>query len=80
MHVILILAGKSPWRALISATFINVHTGIMPQYRGLHGAHFALVEGDAACMRTQTPAPSRINLPRRTAIAGDTGLRSRNMS
>ena len=30
----------------------------------------------AACMRTQTPAPSPNNLPSRTATAGDTGLRS----
>jgi phosphoribosylglycinamide formyltransferase 1 len=28
------------------AVFINVHTGIMPQYRGLHGAYWALVNGD----------------------------------
>jgi hypothetical protein len=34
----------------------------------------------AACMRTQTPAPSPNSLPRRTATAGDTGLRSRKMS
>ena len=33
----------------------------------------------AACMRTQTPAPSPNNLPSRTATAGDTGLRSRKM-
>ncbi len=32
----------------------------------------------AACMRTHTPAPSPNNLPSRTAMAGDTGLRSRN--
>ena len=30
-----------------------------------------------ACMRIQTPSPSPNNLPSRTAIAGDTGLRSR---
>lgn len=34
--------------ASIPASFINVHTGIMPQYRGLHGAYWALVNGDAA--------------------------------
>lgn len=34
--------------ACIPASFINVHTGITPQYRGLHGAYWALVNGDAA--------------------------------
>jgi phosphoribosylglycinamide formyltransferase-1 len=31
----------------IPAIFINIHTGIMPQYRGHHGAYWALVNGDA---------------------------------
>ena len=34
----------------------------------------------AACMRTQAPAPSPNNLPRRTATAGETGLCSRKIS
>jgi hypothetical protein len=34
----------------------------------------------AACMRTQTPAPSPNSLPMRTATAGDTGLRSPKIS
>jgi folate-dependent phosphoribosylglycinamide formyltransferase PurN len=34
--------------ACIPARFINVHTGITPQYRGFHGAYWALVNGDAA--------------------------------
>ena len=32
----------------IPAAFINIHTGITPQYRGLHGAYWALVNNDAA--------------------------------
>jgi methionyl-tRNA formyltransferase len=32
----------------IPAVFINVHTGITPQYRGLHGAYWALAKGDPA--------------------------------
>jgi folate-dependent phosphoribosylglycinamide formyltransferase PurN len=32
--------------ASIPAVFINVHTGITPQYRGHHGAYWALVNGD----------------------------------
>lgn len=32
----------------VPAIFINVHTGITPQYRGLHGAYWALVNDDAA--------------------------------
>lgn len=32
----------------IPASFINIHTGITPQYRGLHGAYWALANGDAA--------------------------------
>ncbi len=32
----------------IPAIFINIHTGITPQYRGLHGAYWALVNDDAA--------------------------------
>jgi folate-dependent phosphoribosylglycinamide formyltransferase PurN len=31
----------------IPAVFLNVHTGITPQYRGLHGAYWALANGDA---------------------------------
>jgi phosphoribosylglycinamide formyltransferase 1 len=30
----------------VPAVFINVHTGITPQYRGHHGAYWALVNGD----------------------------------
>jgi methionyl-tRNA formyltransferase len=30
----------------IPAIFINVHTGILPQYRGNHGAYWALASGD----------------------------------
>jgi phosphoribosylglycinamide formyltransferase-1 len=30
----------------VPAIFINIHTGITPQYRGLHGAYWALVNGD----------------------------------
>ena len=29
-----------------SALFINTHVGITPQYRGVHGAYWALVKGD----------------------------------
>jgi folate-dependent phosphoribosylglycinamide formyltransferase PurN len=32
----------------IPATFINVHTGITPKYRGMHGAYWALASGDDA--------------------------------
>jgi methionyl-tRNA formyltransferase len=32
----------------IPAIFINTHTGIMPKYRGHHGAYWALVNDDAA--------------------------------
>jgi folate-dependent phosphoribosylglycinamide formyltransferase PurN len=32
----------------IPAVFLNVHTGITPQYRGVHGAYWALANGDAA--------------------------------
>ena len=31
----------------VSATFINLHAGITPQYRGVHGAYWALVNKDA---------------------------------
>jgi phosphoribosylglycinamide formyltransferase 1 len=31
----------------IPAIFINIHTGITPQYRGHHGAYWALVNNDA---------------------------------
>ncbi len=31
----------------VPATFINIHTGITPQYRGMHGAYWALVHDDA---------------------------------
>ncbi len=30
----------------VSATFINIHAGITPQYRGVHGAYWALVNND----------------------------------
>lgn len=30
----------------VPAVFINIHTGITPQYRGLHGAYWALAKGD----------------------------------
>lgn len=30
----------------VKATFINLHVGITPQYRGVHGAYWALVEDD----------------------------------
>jgi methionyl-tRNA formyltransferase len=30
----------------VPATFINVHTGITPKYRGMHGAYWALATGD----------------------------------
>jgi methionyl-tRNA formyltransferase len=30
----------------VSATFINMHVGITPGYRGVHGAYWALVNGD----------------------------------
>jgi folate-dependent phosphoribosylglycinamide formyltransferase PurN len=33
--------------ASVSAAFINIHTGMTPQYRGMHGAYWALVNGDA---------------------------------
>lgn len=34
----------------VRATFINLHAGITPLYRGVHGAYWALVEGNrAAC-------------------------------
>jgi methionyl-tRNA formyltransferase len=32
----------------IPAIFVNIHTGITPQYRGHHGAYWALVNDDAA--------------------------------
>ena len=31
----------------ISAKFINIHAGITPMYRGVHGAYWALVNNDA---------------------------------
>ena len=31
----------------IPATFINIHTGMTPQYRGMHGAYWALMHDDA---------------------------------
>jgi methionyl-tRNA formyltransferase len=31
----------------VPATFINLHTGITPKYRGMHGAYWALARGDA---------------------------------
>lgn len=34
----------------VRATFVNLHAGITPLYRGVHGAYWALVEGNrAAC-------------------------------
>jgi folate-dependent phosphoribosylglycinamide formyltransferase PurN len=33
--------------ASIPATFINIHTGMTPRYRGMHGAYWALMHGDA---------------------------------
>jgi hypothetical protein len=42
-----------------------------------HARHFHV--SHAACIRTQTPAPLPNNLPRQTAMAGDTGLRSRKI-
>jgi len=34
----------------IPAVFVNLHAGITPQYRGVHGAYWALVEGrKSAC-------------------------------
>ena len=30
----------------ISGRYLNMHTGITPQYRGVHGAYWALVEAD----------------------------------
>ena len=39
-----------PILSCIRAPFINMHTGITPRYRGVHGAYWALVEGKAtAC-------------------------------
>jgi phosphoribosylglycinamide formyltransferase 1 len=32
--------------ASIDAPFINTHAGITPQYRGVHGAYWALAQGD----------------------------------
>jgi folate-dependent phosphoribosylglycinamide formyltransferase PurN len=32
----------------VATTFINVHTGITPRYRGMHGAYWALARGDPA--------------------------------
>lgn len=32
----------------VRAKFINLHAGITPLYRGVHGAYWALVEGDRA--------------------------------
>lgn len=31
--------------ACVDATFVNLHTGVAPQYRGVHGGYWALVEG-----------------------------------
>lgn len=30
----------------VSAVFVNMHTGITPQYRGVHGGYWALVQND----------------------------------
>jgi Formyl transferase len=32
----------------VKAVFINMHTGITPQYRGVHGGYWAMVNKDAA--------------------------------
>ena len=32
----------------VEAAFVNVHAGITPQYRGVHGGYWALYSGDAA--------------------------------
>jgi folate-dependent phosphoribosylglycinamide formyltransferase PurN len=32
----------------VRATFLNIHAGITPLYRGVHGAYWALVRGDQA--------------------------------
>jgi folate-dependent phosphoribosylglycinamide formyltransferase PurN len=32
----------------VKAVFINMHTGITPQYRGVHGGYWAMVNNDAA--------------------------------
>ncbi len=32
----------------IKATVVNIHTGITPEYRGVHGGYWALAQGDAA--------------------------------
>ena len=32
----------------VPATFINIHAGITPMYRGVHGAYWALLHNDAA--------------------------------
>ena len=32
----------------VSARFVNMHTGITPMYRGVHGGYWALVSSDAA--------------------------------
>lgn len=31
--------------ACVDTTFVNVHAGVAPQYRGVHGAYWALAEG-----------------------------------
>jgi folate-dependent phosphoribosylglycinamide formyltransferase PurN len=31
----------------VPATFINIHTGMTPRYRGMHGAYWALLRDDA---------------------------------
>jgi methionyl-tRNA formyltransferase len=30
----------------VKAVFLNVHAGIIPRYRGVHGGYWALVEGE----------------------------------
>lgn len=32
----------------VNARFLNIHCGITPRYRGVHGGYWALVEGDRA--------------------------------
>jgi methionyl-tRNA formyltransferase len=34
--------------AAVPATFVNIHAGMAPLYRGVHGAYWALAQGDPA--------------------------------
>jgi phosphoribosylglycinamide formyltransferase-1 len=38
--------------AAVDAPFINMHAGITPQYRGVHGAYWALADGAATLVGT----------------------------